>query len=213
MGRRPSADAAAEPGLPPGPGRSRSGAGNIAHESARRTVTLGPLSDVSRLTLGGGGLGRLWGETTLDEAIATVHAAVDAGITLIDTAPSYRDCEQVIGEAFQGALPSHVRITTKCQLGEPTPGEAAVPGGAPTRFVQLRIARRVQAAGRRRRPEPGWPRGPYAATAMLAVAAPPRSVADEVPHALQPAGRSPKGAPARRARARSELPLEARSTG
>jgi aryl-alcohol dehydrogenase-like predicted oxidoreductase len=90
-----------------------------------QTVTLGPLSDVSRLTLGGGGLGRLWGETTLDEAVATVHAAIDAGITVIDTAPSYRDCEQVIGEAFQGALPVHVRITTKCQLGEPPRGEAA----------------------------------------------------------------------------------------
>ena len=90
-----------------------------------RTVSLGPLSDVSRLTLGGGGLGRLWGETTLDEAIATVHAAVDTGITLIDTAPMYRDCEQVIGEAFQGALPPHVRITTKCQLGEPPRGEVA----------------------------------------------------------------------------------------
>jgi aryl-alcohol dehydrogenase-like predicted oxidoreductase len=90
-----------------------------------RTVTLGPLDNVSRLTLGGGGLGRLWGETTLDEAVATVHAAVDAGITLIDTAPMYRDCEQVIGEAFQGALPPHVRITTKCQLGEPGSGEVA----------------------------------------------------------------------------------------
>jgi aryl-alcohol dehydrogenase-like predicted oxidoreductase len=90
-----------------------------------QTVTLGHLADVSRLTLGGGGLGRLWGATTLDEAIATVHAAVDAGITLIDTAPSYRDCEQVIGEAFQGALPAHVRITTKCQLGEPPRGEVA----------------------------------------------------------------------------------------
>ena len=90
-----------------------------------QTVTVGPLDDVSRLTLGGGGLGRLWGQTTLDEAIATVHAAVDAGITLIDTAPMYRDCERVIGEAFQGALPAHVRITTKHQLGEPPPGEAA----------------------------------------------------------------------------------------
>src|ERR1700681_3592120 len=95
-----------------------------------QTVTLGPLENVSRLTRGGGGLGRLWGETTLDEAIATIHAAVDAGITLIDTAPSYRDCEQVIGEAFQGALPAHVRITTKSQPGEPPqresgPGEVA----------------------------------------------------------------------------------------
>jgi aryl-alcohol dehydrogenase-like predicted oxidoreductase len=90
-----------------------------------QTTTLGPLDGVSRLTLGGGGLGRLWGETTLDEAVATIHAALDAGITLIDTAPSYRECEQVIGETFRGALPADVRITTKCQLGEPPPGEAA----------------------------------------------------------------------------------------
>lgn len=90
-----------------------------------QTVTLGPLANVSRLTLGGGGLGQLWGESSLDEAVATVHAAVEAGITLIDTAPMYRDCEQVIGDAFQGALPSHVGITTKCQLGEPERGTVA----------------------------------------------------------------------------------------
>jgi aryl-alcohol dehydrogenase-like predicted oxidoreductase len=90
-----------------------------------RTVKLGPLEGVSRLTLGGGGLGRLWGETTLDEAVATVHAAVDAGITLIDTAPMYRDCEAVIGLAFEGAPPAHMRFTTKCQLGELAAGEAA----------------------------------------------------------------------------------------
>jgi aryl-alcohol dehydrogenase-like predicted oxidoreductase len=90
-----------------------------------RTALLGPLGRVSRLTLGGGGLGRLWGETTADEAIATVHAAVEAGIDLIDTAPAYRDCEQVIARTFAGAPPSHLRFTTKCQLGEPAPGEAA----------------------------------------------------------------------------------------
>lgn len=89
------------------------------------TVDCGPLTNVSRLTLGGGGLGRLWGETTLDEAVATIHAALDAGVTLIDTAPSYGNCEQVISKAFDGPLPSHVRITTKCLLGEPPPGEAA----------------------------------------------------------------------------------------
>ncbi len=90
-----------------------------------QTVTLGPLANVSRLTLGGGGLGQLWGESSLDEAVATVHAAVEAGITLIDTAPMYRDCEQVIGDAFQGALPAGVRVTTKCQLGEPERGTVA----------------------------------------------------------------------------------------
>ena len=90
-----------------------------------RTVDLGSLTNVSRLTLGGGGLGRGWGETTLEEAVATVHAAVDAGITLIDTAPMYRDCEAVIGAAFQGAPPTGLRITSKCQLGQPGPGEVA----------------------------------------------------------------------------------------
>jgi aryl-alcohol dehydrogenase-like predicted oxidoreductase len=50
---------------------------------------LGPFGNVSRLTLGGGGLGLVWGETTEDEAVATVHAAVDAGISLIDTALMY----------------------------------------------------------------------------------------------------------------------------
>ena len=88
-------------------------------------TSLGPLRDVSRLTLGGGGLGRIWGETSIEEAIATVHDAVEAGITLIDTAPMYRDCEQVIAAAFAGRLPDGVRITTKHQLGAPPPGEAA----------------------------------------------------------------------------------------
>ena len=90
-----------------------------------RTVTLGPLAGVSRITLGGGGLGQIWGETTPGEAIATVRAAVDAGVTLIDTAPMYRHCEAVIASAFEGAPPAHVRFTTKCQLGAPAAGEVA----------------------------------------------------------------------------------------
>lgn len=88
--------------------------------------TLGPLGPVSALTLGGGGLGQVWGETTRAEAIATVREAVDSGITLLDMAPSYgrdSEAERVIGEAFAGALPSGVRITTKCMLGNPAPGE------------------------------------------------------------------------------------------
>jgi aryl-alcohol dehydrogenase-like predicted oxidoreductase len=78
---------------------------------------LGPIEDVSRLTLGGGGLGQVWGESSDDEAVATVHAAVAAGINLLDTAPMYGACEQVIASAFHGVLPPGVRVTTKCQLG------------------------------------------------------------------------------------------------
>ena len=90
-----------------------------------QTSRLGPFDGVSRLTLGGGGIGQLWGETTVDEALATVHAAIHAGITLLDTAPMYLGCEDVIAAAFHGQLPDGVRITTKCQLGAPPPGTAA----------------------------------------------------------------------------------------
>jgi aryl-alcohol dehydrogenase-like predicted oxidoreductase len=49
--------------------------------------------------------------------------AVDRGITLIDTAPLYRNCEVIIGETFGGKLPSGVKITSKCRLGTPPPAE------------------------------------------------------------------------------------------
>src|SRR6185312_12512166 len=86
-----------------------------------RTQPFGRLPPVSVLTLGGGGLGQLWGPTTREECVATVKAAVDAGITLIDLAPRYGDgkAEQVVGEAFGGRLPPGVRVTSKCNLGNP----------------------------------------------------------------------------------------------
>jgi aryl-alcohol dehydrogenase-like predicted oxidoreductase len=90
-----------------------------------RTERLGPFDDVSRLTLGGGGLGQVWGQSNDDEAVATVRAALDAGITLIDTAPMYGRCEAVIAAALGGRLPAGVRVTTKCQLGTVPSGTAA----------------------------------------------------------------------------------------
>jgi aryl-alcohol dehydrogenase-like predicted oxidoreductase len=90
-----------------------------------RISQLGPFDAVSRLTLGGGGLGLGWGASTEAEAVATVHAALDAGINLLDTAPMYGACEAVIASALEGARPDGVRITTKCQLGEPAAGTVA----------------------------------------------------------------------------------------
>ena len=68
---------------------------------------LGSLGPVSRLTLGGGGLGQLWGRTDRAECVATLRAAVDAGIDLIDLAYRYGqgEAELVFGEAFEGRLP------------------------------------------------------------------------------------------------------------
>jgi hypothetical protein len=86
-----------------------------------KTHAFGRLWSVSTLTLGGGGLGMLWGPTTFDECVATVHDAVAAGINLLDLAPRYGDgkAEEVVGEAFGGRLPEGVRVTSKCNVGEP----------------------------------------------------------------------------------------------
>jgi aryl-alcohol dehydrogenase-like predicted oxidoreductase len=83
--------------------------------------SFGKLPPASVLTLGGGGLGMLWGETTFGECVASVHAAVNSGINWIDLAPRYGDgkAELVVGEAFAGRLPEGVRVTSKCNLGNP----------------------------------------------------------------------------------------------
>ncbi len=107
--------------------------------------TLGNLWPVSALTLGGGGIGQLWGETTRDECIATTRAAIDSGITLLDMAPAYGqgEAENVIGAAFEGNLPDGVRITTKCRLGTPPDGEveAALTNSLDESLKRMRLDR------------------------------------------------------------------------
>lgn len=85
--------------------------------------TFGHFGGVSRLTLGGGGIGQGWGAASDADSVSTLHRAVDAGIDLIDTAPGYHNCERMIAKAFEGRLPQGVRITTKCGLGSPPAGE------------------------------------------------------------------------------------------
>jgi aryl-alcohol dehydrogenase-like predicted oxidoreductase len=87
------------------------------------TVELGPVGRVSRLVLGGGGIGQVWGAVDRAEVEATVRAALEGGIDVLDTAPMYGNCERLIGEMFAGALPAGVRVTSKCQLGSPPAGE------------------------------------------------------------------------------------------
>ena len=83
---------------------------------------LGALWPVSDYTLGGGGIGQVWGSTDRAEAVATVQAAVDHGITLLDLAPLYGrgEAERVVGAAFNGSLPDGIRVTSKCLLATDT---------------------------------------------------------------------------------------------
>ena len=77
------------------------------------------LFDISRLTLGGGGIGQVWGETSQEEAVATVRSAYENGINCFDMAPLYGrgEAETVMGLAFPNGYPDEVHLTTKCMLG------------------------------------------------------------------------------------------------
>jgi aryl-alcohol dehydrogenase-like predicted oxidoreductase len=60
----------------------------------------------------GGGMGLVSEQT----AIATIHAALDHGISLIDTAQGYRTSEATIGRALQGGQRQRCFLATKASL-------------------------------------------------------------------------------------------------
>src|ERR1700687_5531806 len=74
----------------------------------------------SRIALGTWAIGGwMWGGTDEKESIATIHAAVERGVNLIDTAPAYGfgRSEEIVGRAIaEGKLRSRVVIATKAGL-------------------------------------------------------------------------------------------------
>ena len=97
----------------------------------------GPLGAISCLSLGGGGLGLVWGPSTREEAVLTLRQAVlgPAQVTLLDMAPLYghsREAEHDVGRAFplpggpgggEGPpLPAAVKVLTKVYIGNVAPG-------------------------------------------------------------------------------------------
>ena len=84
-------------------------------------ISLGNSSlKTSRIGLGTWAIGGwMWGGTSEAESIATIRAAVDRGITLIDTAPAYGfgRSEELVGKALAaGGLRDGVQIATKVGL-------------------------------------------------------------------------------------------------
>jgi aryl-alcohol dehydrogenase-like predicted oxidoreductase len=75
---------------------------------------------VSRIGLGTWAIGGwMWGGTDDEESIATIRAAVERGVNLIDTAPAYGfgRSEEIVGRAIaDGRLRSRVVISTKTGL-------------------------------------------------------------------------------------------------
>lgn len=61
--------------------------------------------------------GWMWGGTEESESIAAIQASIDAGITLIDTAPAYGQglAEELVGRAIKGRR-DKVVVASKCGL-------------------------------------------------------------------------------------------------
>ncbi len=89
-------------------------------ESASRARIPGTSLDVSRVALGTWAIGGwMWGGTDEAESIATIRAAVEHGIDVIDTAPAYGfgRSEEIVGKAIaESDLRSRVLIATKTGL-------------------------------------------------------------------------------------------------
>ena len=75
---------------------------------------------VSRVALGTWAMGGwMWGGTDARAAVATIRAALDQGINLIDTAPAYGFgvSEEIVGEALAvGGLRARTVVATKVGL-------------------------------------------------------------------------------------------------
>jgi aryl-alcohol dehydrogenase-like predicted oxidoreductase len=75
--------------------------------------------EASRIGLGTWAIGGwLWGGSDEADAIKTIHAALDQGINLIDTAPVYGfgRSEEIVGKALFGGRRDKALIATKCGL-------------------------------------------------------------------------------------------------
>ncbi|MHA1555178.1 MAG: aldo/keto reductase, partial [Alphaproteobacteria bacterium] len=61
--------------------------------------------------------GWMWGGTDEGQAIAAIQAAIDEGISLVDTAPAYGRgvSEEIVGRALEGRR-DKVILATKCGL-------------------------------------------------------------------------------------------------
>src|SRR5215470_11239402 len=85
----------------------------MATMERRRLGSAGP--EVSALGLGCMGMSGMYGPADRAESVATIHAALDAGITLLDTGDFYGmgHNEMLIGEALRGVPRESLLISVK----------------------------------------------------------------------------------------------------
>ncbi len=81
-----------------------------------RTRTLGRTGrEISEIGFGAWQIGADWGTVSEDEALATLHAAADAGVTFYDTADVYGDgrSERLVGRLLRERAGEPITVATK----------------------------------------------------------------------------------------------------
>jgi aryl-alcohol dehydrogenase-like predicted oxidoreductase len=114
--------------------------------SQMKTRTLGGTGiPVSEMALGTMMLGPM-GNTERDESVAIIHAALDAGITLIDTADVYSGgvSEEIVGAAIRGRRDDVVLAT---KVGFPSPGRGAFERGGSPRWIKAAVEASLRRLG------------------------------------------------------------------
>lgn len=89
----------------------------MSHEMLTREIGASGI-EASAIGLGTWAIGGwMWGGTDEAKSIAAIQASVDAGVTLIDTAPAYGQgvAEDIVGQALKGRR-DKVVLATKCGL-------------------------------------------------------------------------------------------------
>src|SRR6202051_1118054 len=94
---------------------------NQSHQADMEFVDIpGPSIRASRVALGTWAIGGwMWGGSNESDAINAIQAALDRGITLIDTAPVYGfgRSEEIVGKALaESGRRSHAFVATKVAL-------------------------------------------------------------------------------------------------